>query len=144
MAEPIKVKADLRNEKVRFLGVSEANPGRPVQFDYAAPLGDGDGFAGLELLLLSLAGCSGTAVAYLARKMGKTVKGLTVNVKGWKTEKLPLKFERIELEFVLTSPDTAEGEMNRIVGLTEESVCPVWAMIRGNAEVKASFRLLSA
>lgn len=38
----------------------------PIVFDFAPPLGDGQGCNGLELLLMSLAGCSGTTVAHLA------------------------------------------------------------------------------
>ena len=141
--ETIKVKAELLNDKVQFRGVSEANPGRPVQFDYIAPIGDGDGFAGLELLLLSLAGCSATGVAYVVRKMGKTVDSLSVNATGVKRETpLPMRFVTIDLEFALRSPGLTEAEAERALAIVEESVCPVWGMIRGNCEVRAQIKLL--
>lgn len=55
----------LTHDRVQFRGVSPANPDRPIAFDFAPPLGDGQGYNGLELLLMSLAGCSGTTVAPL-------------------------------------------------------------------------------
>ncbi|MBN1630516.1 MAG: OsmC family protein [Thermoleophilia bacterium] len=142
MSETINVRADLLN-KVQFRGVSETNPDRPVQFDYIPPLGDGDGFAGLELLLLSLAGCSATGVAYVVRKMGKTVDSLSVNAKGLKVDGPPMKFDTIDLEFLLRSPGLSEDEAARVLSIVEEMVCPVWAMIRGNCEVRAEIKLLS-
>jgi putative redox protein len=142
MSETIKVKVDLVNDKVQFRGVSELNPNRTVQFDYIPPIGDGDGFAGLELLLLSLAGCSGTGVAYVVRRMGKTVGSLTVLAKGAKVDGPPMKFETIDLEYLLRSPDLSEAETNRVLPIVEKSVCPVWAMIRGNCEIRAQIRLL--
>ncbi len=45
----------LINDKVRFTGVSKANPDHPLSIDYVPPLGDGMGFRGLELFLLSRA-----------------------------------------------------------------------------------------
>ena len=140
MSVTFKVKVDLVNDKVQFRGISESNPNRPVQFDYVPPVGDGDGFAGLELLLLSLAGCTGTAVAHFVRRMGKTVGSLTVNAKGVRRDSPPIRFETIDLEFLIGSPDLSEEEAKRVLALAEESG-PVWGMIRGNAEVRANIRL---
>ena len=90
-----EVAVQLINQKVKFTGVSKANPDQPITFDYKPPMGDGEGFNGLELLLMSLSGCSATAVVYLLRKMGKTVSGLEVNAKGVRREQPPIKFEKI-------------------------------------------------
>ena len=60
MSENVEeVTVHLANEKVQFIGVSASNPDRFITFDYKPPIGDGKGFNGLELLLMSLGGCSG-------------------------------------------------------------------------------------
>ena len=142
MAEPFEeVTVRLTNDKVQFAGVSKANPSRPLAFDYAPPVGDGQGYNGLELLLLSLAGCSATAVAYLLRRMRRNVAGLEVNAKGIRSQQPPVKFERIELEFVLRSSDATEADAQKALQLAEESVCPVWQMLKGNVEVAAACRI---
>ena len=64
----------LVNDKVQFLGVSEENLARPIQFDYAPPVGDGDGYKGIELLMLSFAGCVSTAIVFLLRKKSKNIR----------------------------------------------------------------------
>lgn len=144
MAEQLEeVTIQLTNQKVQFTGVSKANPGRPVSFDYKAPIGDGQGFNGLELLLMSLSGCSGTSVVYLLRKMGKNVSRFTVNAKGLRRDQPPIKFEKIFLEFVLTSPDAQDADMQKAIRLSEESVCPVWQMVKNNVEVVADYKITS-
>ena len=100
MAEQLEVAVELTNKKVQFNGISMSNPDRPITFDYKPPIGDGQGYTGLELLLMSFAGCSGTAVVYLLRKMGKDISGFNVRAKGTKRDQPPLTFQKIFLEFI--------------------------------------------
>jgi putative redox protein len=137
-----EVKVNLINQKIKFRGESKSNPDASVIFDYIPPVGDGQGYNGLELLLMSLSGCSATAVVFLLRKMGKTVSGFEVKAKGIRTDKPPIKFEKIFLEFVLNSNDTKDADIQRAIKLSEESVCPVWQMIRNNVEVIAEYKII--
>ena len=130
-----QVRVNLTNDKVRFTGVSPSNPDHPVTFDFAPPIGDGQGYNGLELLLMSFAGCSGTTIVYLLRNMGKKVAGLEVQAKGLRRQKPPIKFEKIFLKFRLVSEDAAEADLGKSIQLAENAYCPVWQMIRNNTEV---------
>jgi putative redox protein len=136
-----EVTAVLTNDKVQFTGTSKSNPDRPIAFDYVPPIGDGEGYNGLELLLVSFAGCSGTSIAYLLRNMGKTISGLTVNAKGVRRDQPPIKFESISLEFILNSKDTKDTDIEKAIQLSEDSVCPVWQMVKNNVEVTAEFKI---
>jgi len=137
-----EVSVTLTNDKVQFTGISRCNPSRPIAFDYVPPIGDGQGYNGLELLLMSLAGCSGTSIVYLLRKMGKTVSGLKVNAKGLRRTEPPIKFEKIYLEFVLNSNDTQDEDIQMAIRLAEESVAPVWQMIKNNVEVVSEYNVV--
>ena len=137
-----QVAVDLTNDKVQFTGVSPSNPDRPVVFDFRPPLGDGDGYNGLELLLMSFSGCSGTTILYLLRSMGKTVSGVKVNAKGLRREQLPIKFEKIFIEFVVSSKDAKDPDVQKAILLAEQSICPVWQMIKGNVEVVTEYRIV--
>ncbi len=144
MSEPQEeVNVRLINRKVQFTGVSNANPEQPITFDYKPPLGDGLGYNGLELLLMGFSGCSATAIVYLLRKMGKTVSGLEVNAKGIRREQPPIKFEKIFIEFILNSEDTKDTDIRKAIQLAEQSVCPVWQMIKGNVEVVPEYRIIT-
>ena len=138
-----EVTVRLINQKVKFTGVSSANPERPVTFDYKPPIGDGEGYNGLELLLMSLSGCSATAIVYLLRKMGKTISGLEVNAKGIRREQPPIKFEKILLEFILNSKDTKDADIRKAIQLAEQSVCAVWQMIKNNVEVVTGYKIIA-
>jgi putative redox protein len=137
-----EVKVYLTNQKVQFTGVSKSNPDHPIYFDYRPPLGDGQGYNGLELLLMSLSGCIATAMVYLLRKMGKTVSGLEINAKGIRREQPPVKFEKIFLEFLVKSSNTKDVDVQKALQLAEESFCPVWNMIKNNVEVVPSYRII--
>ncbi len=134
-----EVSAVLTNDKVQFTGTSKANPGRAIEFDYHPPIGDGDGYNGLELVLMSLAGCSGTAMAFILRRMEKNVAGLKVNAKGRRTQEPPVKLDHIHLEFVLTSSDATDEDAAKALQLTEEMYCPVWQMVKGNTVIETTY-----
>jgi len=137
-----EVTVRLINQKVQFTGVSNSNPEQPITFDYKPPIGDGMGYNGLELLLMSFSGCSATAIVYLLRKMKKTVSGLEVNAKGIRREQPPIKFEKILIEFILNSKDTNDADMQKAIQLAEESVCPVWQMIKDNVKVETEYKII--
>jgi putative redox protein len=138
-----EVAVRLINQKAKFTGVSNANPSQPITFDYKPPIGDGEGYNGLELLLMSFSGCSATAIVYLLRKMGKTVSGLEVNAKGIRREQPPIKFEKIFIEFILKSKDVKDADIQKAIQLAEQSVCPVWQMIKNNVKVLPGYKIIS-
>ncbi len=140
MENPVSVTIERVDEKVRLLGSARGLP--PVTADYSPPLGDGQGYTGLELLLLSLAACSATAVLPLLRRMRKTVAGLKVNASGVRRTEHPTSFERIDIEFVLASPDADASDLGKAVALAEGSICPVWAMLKGSVEIVPALRVV--
>jgi putative redox protein len=137
--EPLSVSVDLLNEKVQFRGGTRSLP--PVTMDYFPPLGDGQGYTGLELLLLSLAACSASTIVPMLRRMKKSVAAFRVNASGTRREQHPTCFDRIVLEFVLTSADAAAADMQRVIQMSEETYCPVWAMLKGGVEIVTEFKI---
>jgi len=96
----------------------------------------------LGLFLISLASCSGTSITMLLRKMGKDVSGLKVNVKGDRREQHPTYFEKIYLEFILESRDAIDSDVEKAIKLSEESICPVWNMIKNNVEISSGYKIV--
>jgi putative redox protein len=141
MADQYAVTASLTNEKIQFTGKARNNP--EVICDYFPPFGDGEGYTGLELLLMSLAVCSGTSIVGLIRKFGKNVSGLTISAKGDLKEEHPKAFSRIYLAFTVASKDATNEDIQLAIRKSEEKICPVWSMIRNNVEVVATFAKIS-
>ena len=124
----------LVNNKLNFIGKVDGN--NPISIDYTPPLGDNLGYTSLELLLMSLSSCMGSAVLTFLRRMNKTILNCEMNAKGFRREEHPTGFSRIIVEFVFTSPDLSEEDVTKMLALAEEKYCPVWSMIKGNTEVE--------
>jgi len=123
----------LLNKKLHFEGNVEGN--EPISIDYTPPLGDNLGYTSLELLLLSLSSCMGSAVLTFLRKMQKTVTSCEITAKGLRKEDHPTCFKTILLFINLSSPDTTDNDLDKVIKLSEETYCPVWAMLKGSVEV---------
>ncbi len=141
MGEQLQASVKLINDKVQFSGQAGSNPA--IQIDYVPPLGDGDGYTPLELVLVSLSACSGSTVASLLRRMGKTVCGLQVTARGVRRDAHPTGFESIVLEFTLDSGDALEADLGKAIQLSEQTYCPVWAMLKDNVEITSQYRVVA-
>jgi len=124
----------LKNEKLHFEGKVDGNI--PISIDYTPPLGDNLGYTSLELLLLSLASCVGSAVLTFLRKMQKTITAFEISAAGIRRDEHPTSFKTITLYINLTSPNTNSEDLNKVLKLSEETYCPVWAMLKGNVEIE--------
>lgn len=130
----------LVNDKVNFKGIVEGN--EPVSIDYYPPLGDNLGYTSLELLLLSLSSCVGSALLIFLRRMNKTITNFEIHSKGIRKEEHPTGFKSIVLEVNLSSNDTTEDDLAKVLKLTEDTYCPVWSMMKGNVEVDVKFNII--
>lgn len=137
---PVEINLELINEKVKFVGVSKSNLETPITIDYLPPIGDGEGFLGLELLVMSFAGCVSTAIVALLRKLGKDISGYKMNVTGIKKEK-PLSLEKICFEILVESKDLTEVELENII-LKAEEISPVWMAVKNNVEAAWVYKII--
>lgn len=136
----LEARVSLINEHVQFRGVAGDND--PVIMDYIPPFGDRDGYMALELFLMSLATCAATAVVTLLRKMRRQVTHIEAHASGTRREEHPMSFTTIHLHFLVTSPDVTAEEIQNAINVSEQLVCPVWAMLKGNVTVTAGFEIV--
>jgi putative redox protein len=127
---------------MKFEGRS-GRAGTTVALDFAAEGEAVGGYPPMELLLASLAGCSGQVTVGLLKRMGQEVKDLTVHARGTKKEIHPAVFTSIELEFEFRGGRLDGPSVEKALQLSEERYCPVWAMVKAAAPIKATYRLLA-
>jgi putative redox protein len=127
-------------EKVHFVG--SVGGVHTVAVDYPPPLGDGDGFTGLQLLLLSLAGCSGTSVAGLLRRMKQPVAGMEVKATAERRDEHPTVLTTIHLEFLVSGSGVDPAAVKRAIALSEKQFCPVWAMLKAGTPISSTFEIV--
>jgi putative redox protein len=130
----------LVNDKLHFMASTGTN--EPISIDYTPPLGDDLGYTSLELLLLSLSSCVGSSVLTFLRKMKKSITGCEIHCRGIRREEHPTCFSIIYMTIDLNSPDTSESDFKKVLELSEERYCPVWAMLKGNVEIKVKFNIV--
>jgi len=118
-------------------------PGKlPLTMDYVPPLGRGEGYTPLELLMVSLGTCYGTTLKFiLAGQLQKDIRGLTVRVEADRATAHPTKFDTIRLILNVDSPDLTMEILTAAAALAEEKYCPVWAMIKGNASIETKLTI---
>ncbi len=129
----------LINDKLHFNAIVENN--EPISIDYTPPQGDNLGYTSLELLLLSLSSCVGSAVLTFLRKMKKTITGCEIIASGIRRTEHPIGFKKIILTISLKSSDTSVEDLKKVLLLAEDKYCPVWAMLKGNVEIEINHKI---
>ena len=126
---------------MRFEGLSRS--GKRVELDFAPPGGSADGYTPLELLLASLAACSGQVVAGLLKRMGQEIGAFRVLARGARRAIHPTVLTEAGLVFEFRGGKVDAAAAERAVALSEERYCPVWAMLKTSVPVRAEVRILS-
>jgi putative redox protein len=116
-----------------------------VTVDYPLPgtSGDMQGMTPLRLLLASLAGCSGSAVAALLRRDGQPVERVEVEARGQRRDEHPTVITSIDLAFTVYG-DVDPGRVEHALTLSEAQICPVWAMLKAGTPVSSSFTVVAS
>lgn len=124
---------------MKFLGTSRS--GKTVEIDHAPGDVVPAGYSPLELLLASLAGCSGQVVVGLLKRMGQEVRGLVVRAKGLKNDVHPTVFTSIELDFEFTGGRIDGPSVENAFTLSEDRFCPVWVMLKASVPITANYEI---
>ena len=107
-----------------------ADSGFKVNLGTAAQFGgDDDGFRPLELMLISLAGCTGMDVISILQKKRQDVKGFEVKVHAERAQEHPKVFTSITVEYIVSGNDLDPEAVNRAVELSSTKYCPAQAML---------------
>jgi putative redox protein len=122
--------------------IATADSGHEVRLDAAEPHGRDRGFRPMELVLISLAGCSAMDVLSILQKKRQQVRSLQVRARGQRQDEQPKAFTAIELEYQVTGDNIDPAAVARAIALAEERYCPVWAMLKPSVAITASFQIV--
>jgi len=139
-SKELEVSLQLVNNKLHFMAYTDFD--KPVSIDYVPPFGDNLGYTSLELLLMSLASCYGSTLQLLFKKMNKTITSMDIKTNGQRKETHPTCFSLITIDFTLESTDLESADVEKAIKIAEESLCPVYAMVKGNVEVKTTYTII--
>jgi putative redox protein len=91
--------------------------------------GEGRGFNPMELMALSLAGCTAMDVISILRKKRQDVTDFEVYVDAPRAEEHPKVFTRATIHYLVTGHNVDESAVVRAIELTACSYCPAQAML---------------
>ncbi len=125
---------------VTFAGRTDSN--HWVVMDGPEKFGGSDaGVRPKELMLMSLAGCTGSDVASVLTKKRVNLDGFDIHIEADESEEHPIVFTKIHIEYVFFGKDIAEKDVERAIELSQTKYCGVTAMLEKACEITHSYRV---
>jgi len=121
------------NEGMHFTGSNKAGQttemdSRPADHPTAGP-------TPMELLLQSLAGCTGMDVVFILRKRKLEPEKFEVIVEGIKREAHPQVYEEISLTYRAGGEGITMKELERAVSLSQDKYCAISSMLKNSVKL---------
>jgi len=126
-----KIKATWQNDSI-FLAEDERGG--------KALLG-GEGIYPMQMLLVSLAGCTGVDVVNILKKKRAKLHDLRVEVSGERADTHPKVYTDIHVSYLLWGEGLKKKDVEQAIELSEEKYCSVSAMLRSTAKIHSDYQI---
>lgn len=128
---------------MRFVAIPES--GHAVIMDSSEDKGGLDsGPRPMELLLISLAGCTGMDVIYILKKMRVRVQGFELKIDAERKQEHPRYYSKVHVKYVFYGKDIPEDKVKQAIELSQHKYCSVSATMRAVGELTYSFEIKEA
>ncbi|MDP2560989.1 OsmC family protein [Psychrobium sp. 1_MG-2023] len=98
----------------------------------------------MEMVLMSVGGCSSVDVVSILKKARQQVDGVKVELSAERREEAPRYFTKIHLHFIATGTAINEKHLERAVALSADKYCSVALMLEKAVEITHSFEAVEA
>ena len=104
---------------MQFIGTDE--DGHSLVLDISADAGgENSGFRPMELLLISVAGCTAIDIVDILKKQRQPIQGLELQVSGERTTEYPKVFQKVRINYLLRGSGLNEKAVERAIKLSEK------------------------
>lgn len=104
--------------------------------------GSNAGIRPKELILISLAGCTGIDIASILQKKKVKLDGFEMNITADVAEEHPQVFTKINLEYVFYGKNLPVNEIERAIELSQTKYCSVSEMLKKAMPVEHTYRIV--
>jgi putative redox protein len=104
--------------------------------------GDNDGFRPMELMAISLAGCTAMDVISILQKKRQEVTGFEVKVHAERADEFPKAFTHITVEYNVTGHNVDPVAVERSIELSSTKYCPAQAMLAKAVTIEHKYTIL--
>lgn len=129
------------NDKVHFRAWN--NSGNIASMDGSPKIGgEGKGVRPMELLLMSIAGCSSIDIVSILQKMRQDLQSLDVEVEGFREEgAIPAVFTKIHIHYKIGG-DLKESKVKDAIDMSLGKYCSVSKMLEKAVEITSSYEIV--
>lgn len=103
-----------------------------------------DASSPMELLLVSLGGCTGADVISILRKKRERVTEYRVEVRGERREEYPKSYRRMEVKHIVTGHGISKAAVEAAIELSSTKYCGVSASLRPTVEIVNTYEIVEA
>ncbi|HKY05978.1 MAG TPA: OsmC family protein [Blastocatellia bacterium] len=136
-------KSELKIARLRYAGedqfVGESASGHALVTSFAGP--DGKAATPMELLLISLGGCTGADVVGILEKKRQRVTGYEIEVRGERRAEHPRIYTKIEIIHRVKGHAIDSKAVAHAIELSETKYCSVSAMLSTAATIITSYEI---
>lgn len=104
--------------------------------------GDDDGLRPMELMLISLAGCTAMDVISILRKKRQTVTGFQVTVSAGRADEHPKVFTDVHLKYLIHGEGVDPRAVERSIELSTKEYCPAHAMLSQATAISHDYEIV--
>ncbi len=104
--------------------------------------GQESGYQPTELLLYSIAGCTGVDVIRILEKQRQNVTELTIEVIAHQREEYPKWFHTFEIKYIVKGKDIDSKKVEQAIELSEAKYCSVSQTVVHEAKVTTSYEII--
>jgi putative redox protein len=101
------------------------------------------GASPMELLMISLAGCTAMDVVSILRKKRQNLTGFEIHIHGDRSADHPRVFTDFELEYVVRGANIDPLAVERSIQLSVESYCSAHAMLEKAAHIRTRYTIIA-
>ncbi len=127
--------------KMSFTGTANTGFVIPLGADPGVG-GDNDGFRPLELIAVSLAGCTAMDVISILRKKQQEVTEFEVKVHADQSNDHPHVFTHVAVEYIVSGRHVNPAAVERAIELSTTKYCPAQAMLSKAVQIEHTYRII--
>jgi putative redox protein len=124
-----------------FSGTADSGFSVPLGTDPSVG-GDNDGFRPMELLVLSLAGCTAMDVISILRKKRQDVTGFEVKVDAARAGEHPKVVTAFAVRYIVRGRNIDPRAVERAIELSQTTYCPAQAMLSKAAPITLAYEII--
>ena len=128
--------------KMVFEGKTES--GHSVSMDAKPEVGGEDkGPRPMEVLMVSLGGCTAMDVVSILKKMRTDLESMTIKIDSEQASEHPKIFTKINIQYNFVGRDIKDENVKKAIELSQEKYCSVTAMLREKAEITCKWNIIN-